>query len=1142
MKKITIIVVVFACLIGNLFAWDLSRQTAFPSTFAGMGKINNHFWVVGSGGAVVKSTNGGNTWQFVESPAFDAVAASYKTVNAVSFADENHGVIVGNSGFMAYTDDGGETWTVQAQALSIFGTSHIKAAHLLPSGKLIIGGGSGLIAYSSNYGETLSAVASPTSSIINTIYMEESGLTFFGCGTAVVYKSENFGTNWTSVNINNPNNPNIYSIKKHANRLILTGNKGYIGFSDDNGTSFTHHDNLGSSSVSIYDSAWNGTIGYAAASNGFIVTTNNNFSSVEVADTHFPDAVRGAAFNTSNELIAAASYGSLMKWDTTIEDWHNLVPNAFDLYDIAIANDNTWYVVGDRASMYKTSNGGQTYNQIYVQDETTFFYATKFFDENTGIVTGKTSGNIYKTTDGGNTWTSFTVPNVPAAYIYRSLSFINEQIGYAIGNEFNAKTTDGGNTWTVLGNAGLGTPTLYSSYFKNENIGFAGSAAGAVYLTTDGGSNWTSFTLGNKIITDIFFYDNNNGFILTEATVSGGNVSQAGKLFRTTNGGMTVADWTEVVMPVSVGTLNSITRLDDGTLYLAGYSNNPSQQGTNWAIMKSIDDGETWTEESLPSLTFNPTQFRKIRTNNNKIVAIGNNQLVMAENLQGSNNVFATDLFFSEYIEGTSNNKALEIYNGTGQTVDLSNYKIKLAANGNAWNESNTYQMTGTLAHGETFVIAHAQASNEIKDLADVYPNSSNPTNYNGNDCSALFKNDEMIDIIGEYNLGYNPPNWDVAGVTGATQDHTLIRKPTVISPTTDWALSAGTNEDDSQWIVHPVNYFDDLGQHTFSPQAPTATFTPTFSPGTGSYFGSIEVTIASATEDANIYYTTDGTDPSNQSNAYSNPITITETTTLKAIAYAEGLEPSNIATANYTIIVPIENANIAALRQQDDDNSTIYKLTGEAIVTFKQTYRNQKFVQDATAAILIDDQANVLGDYDLYDGITGIVGKLTSFGGMLQFTPVLAGDPASSTDNQITPTIVTVADFNNNFEDYEASLVQIDGLHFTSTGNFANGQVYTAVNAGETLNFRTSFYDVDYIGSEIPSGTISIVGIANSTDDGSFLSARNADDFTETGDTPTTLYPPQDLRAEVIGSDVTLAWDEAGAPTTWITHSGMFG
>ena len=119
----------------------------------------------------------------------------------------------------------------------------------------------------------------------------------------------------------------------------------------------------------------------------------------------------GAAFNTSNELIAAASYGHLMKWDTTIEDWHNLVPNAFDLYDIAIANDNTWYVVGDRASMYKTSNGGQTYNQIYVQDETTFFYATKFFDENTGIVTGKTSGNIYKTTDGGNTWTSFTVPN-----------------------------------------------------------------------------------------------------------------------------------------------------------------------------------------------------------------------------------------------------------------------------------------------------------------------------------------------------------------------------------------------------------------------------------------------------------------------------------------------------------------------------------------------------------------------------------------------------------------------------------------------------------------------------------------------------------------------------------------------------------
>ncbi|HOE91936.1 MAG TPA: C10 family peptidase, partial [Candidatus Cloacimonadota bacterium] len=111
-----------------------------------------------------------------------------------------------------------------------------------------------------------------------------------------------------------------------------------------------------------------------------------------------------------------------------------------------------------------------------------------------------------------------------------------------------------------------------------------------------------------------------------------------------------------------------------------------------------------------------------------------------------STDIYATDLFISEYIEGSSNNKALEIFNGTGETVDLTAYKIKLATNGNTWNEGNTYQMTGTLAHGGTFVICHNQANANFKALADVYPNSGNPTNFNGNDCVGLFKNDALID------------------------------------------------------------------------------------------------------------------------------------------------------------------------------------------------------------------------------------------------------------------------------------------------------------------------------------------------------------------------------------------------------------
>ncbi|HOD54627.1 MAG TPA: YCF48-related protein, partial [Candidatus Cloacimonadota bacterium] len=587
MKKITIIMAILVCLSTALFAWDLSRQTQFPTTFSSMSKGGDNFWAVGSGGAVVRSTDNGATWQFVANPGFEESTSTYKMLNTVSFADNMNGVIAGNDGFAAYTTNGGQTWTESPHALNIFAGSDIKTSWYLPSGKIILAGEGGLMIYSSDFGATFNALTSPVTTTVNTVFMEESGMTFIGCGSGVLHKSENFGAAWAPLTLGNTNNPNIYSIRRQGTRLVLTGNKGYVGFSDDNGAVFTHHDNLGSSAVSIYDTAWNGTIGYAVANNGYVVTTNDNFSSVNVVSTYFTDVIRGAYFNASNELLAAAAYGTLMKWNTTSQDWDHLVINAYDLYSVAIGDDNTWYVCGDRAFLYKTSDNGQTYSKITVPGERVSFNALKFFDANNGLVTGKTTGKIFKTTNGGADWTSFTVPGV-GTKLFRDFAFVNDQIGYAIGSIYNSKTTDGGATWTTPANTGIGaTASLYSAFFKNENIGFAGSTSGTVYVTTDGAENWSTFTLGNKIITDIFFYDDNNGFILTEASVSSGNITQAGKLFRTTNGGMTQADWTEVTMPVTVGTLNGITRLADGTLYIAGYSNNTSQQGTNWAILKS---------------------------------------------------------------------------------------------------------------------------------------------------------------------------------------------------------------------------------------------------------------------------------------------------------------------------------------------------------------------------------------------------------------------------------------------------------------------------------------------------------------------------------------------------------------------------
>ncbi len=174
----------------------------------------------------------------------------------------------------------------------------------------------------------------------------------------------------------------------------------------------------------------------------------------------------------------------------------------------------------------------------------------------------------------------------------------------------------------------------------------------------------------------------------------------------------------------------------------------------------------------------------------------------------------ANDLFFSEYIEGSSNNKAIEIFNGTGLNVDLSDYSVKIASN--ASNFGTELVLTGTLVNNEVYVIYNSGSAQAIIDAGDI---SSGVAGFNGNDAIGLFKNGTLIDIIGVE--GSNSTQ-SVAGTANATAEHTLVRKSLIASPTTDWAASAGTTTENSQWIVYDQDEISYLGAHVFTYDIPT--------------------------------------------------------------------------------------------------------------------------------------------------------------------------------------------------------------------------------------------------------------------------------------------------------------------------------
>jgi len=141
----------------------------------------------------------------------------------------------------------------------------------------------------------------------------------------------------------------------------------------------------------------------------------------------------------------------------------------------------------------------------------------------------------------------------------------------------------------------------------------------------------------------------------------------------------------------------------------------------------------------------------------------------------GPAEILPTELFFSEYIEGSSSNKALEIYNGTGAPVVLTDYKVELYSNGNTV-PGNQLTLTGSLASGDVYVIANSAANAAILAVADI---TSTVTYYDGDDALLLRKisTNTIIDSIGQ--VGIDPgTKWGTEPVT--TGEHTLTRKETI--------------------------------------------------------------------------------------------------------------------------------------------------------------------------------------------------------------------------------------------------------------------------------------------------------------------------------------------------------------------------
>ena len=253
------------------------------------------------------------------------------------------------------------------------------------------------------------------------------------------------------------------------------------------------------------------------------------------------------------------------------------------------------------------------------------------------------------------------------------------------------------------------------------------------------------------------------------------------------------------ISSIAVKTPASTTTFTIGSTFNASglaitvtYSNETTEDLTTGFEVTGVDTSKLGQQTAIITYGSKTTSYTVNVTNNNASVSSGS----------GSN---ATDLFISEYIEGNiGNNKALEIFNGTGSAVSLANYTVALYSNGatSATSTESLSTFASTLENGQVLSIVNSDSTAAFKVGNYI---TSTVTYFNGNDAVALLKNGTAIDVIGV--IGEDPGTAWTDG-TKSTANKTLVRSSSITSPNATFTFS--------EWDAYAADTSTYIGSHDF--------------------------------------------------------------------------------------------------------------------------------------------------------------------------------------------------------------------------------------------------------------------------------------------------------------------------------------
>ncbi|MFA6979824.1 MAG: YCF48-related protein [Ignavibacteriaceae bacterium] len=507
-------------------------------------------WAVGAQGAIIYSTDGGNKWNTANSPVTNVL------LNVKSFNSQ----IILAGGFnktIIRSINGGKNWSL----IQSGGTGNLWETEVINDSTAFMCGTNSTLLKTTNYGISWQPINTGINLNYWSIDFINQDIGFVACDSGKVLKTINGGNTWTIINTGYIKH--LYRIRALSETHIVAGGE-VILLSLTGGNNWSISFNGPIDAIAFIDE----NIGFASsyASENFIKKTTDGGQSWQVQSA---DNIGSYGLMFVNDSTGFnAGLGLVIKKTTNAgNNWVQKIIKD-DFKKVWSISENLAFAIG--GGVYKTSDGGLTWNSTFPYEPGNIGLASVFFTDNlTGFVGTNSSVRIYKTTDAGETWirknvTGVTVLNEPIYDIF----FVNTSTGYAsTGGGAVIKTTDGGENWFATTNSIYGKAIQFIDSLRGYSL------SGLFTKTTDGGYTWTQIpypdNMENSI--DLFFFDEQNGWIIS-----------TDQLIRTTNGG---SNWRQIPEVTNFG---------------FGYFNWPSnKRGFITGGKKSYetnDSGKTWNE------------------------------------------------------------------------------------------------------------------------------------------------------------------------------------------------------------------------------------------------------------------------------------------------------------------------------------------------------------------------------------------------------------------------------------------------------------------------------------------------------------------------------------------------------------------